>query len=710
MSMYTLAWCCFFMILGVFFWPFWMAENIQLLCGGATLLGLFWYTNHRLVLYTLCFVLGNVVVARMPEPSFYEGPIIADVQGRVCDGVLVYSNKGRFILRFFGDYPKEGERIAARVKSSRIPDSLPGEPDSETCIIRARASYARVKVWFPFENNERDFFDSKYQFVQNGGLLWSLMSGNRDFISEDTIDLLRKTGTAHFLAISGMHIGLVSAIVYGMARILCIPFLMFGLLSMFRILPCFGAMTAAVLYANHVGWPTSAQRSVCMVFFCMMALLFGKKVHFWTILALTACIIIYIEPSQLDSLSFRLSFSAVSGIIWFSPRVNRLIPLDAHPLFHRIGAAFAVSLGASLGTLPWVGLYFQEFPWIGVLCNIIVGPLLGGVAVPCALLGQLNWIGDIALIVGDAAIELSHFVLDFLVCEPLDVAFDEGDVVIIVIIYLFRRMDIHRIIALVLFIFFPRCVPSETQISFLSIGQGDCTLIEWKNGQVWLIDVGPSSNSLLRMLRRERISRIDHVFLSHPHMDHIGGLQYLIGEIDIGSLWTVRSPIRSEKKYLEIFQKVLNEGIEVRYPYHSPPSSVQFLHPYDGWSIASNNHVNEESFVFDISIEGKDILFTGDIGLAAENALLEQGRLLDNYDVVKVAHHGSRFSSGVEFVQAVHAEHAVIMCGRENRFGHPHMSTLFRWRNSKIWRTDEDGVVVFEPASEQFWSGSLAKP
>ena len=708
--MHVLAWCCLFMIFGVFSWPFWMPGNISLLCGGGLFFFLFWYTNHQFVLYVLFYILGNVIVARIPDPISYEGPIVADVQGRVCGGILVYSSKGRFVLRFFGDYPKEGTRIAARVKTTKVPDALPGEPDTNICIRRARASHARVQVWFPFGDLKSTFVDSPYRFVKHGGLLWSLMSGDRSFIPKDTVVLLRKTGTAHFLAISGMHIGLISTLVYGLVRLICSPLLLWGFISTFRLLPCLGAIVSAVLYAEHVGWPISSQRSVCMVSFAILAVLVGRKIHPWTILALTACILLYKEPSQLDSLSFRLSFSAVAGILWFAPRVIRLIPLDAHSIFHRIGGAFAISLGASLGTLPWAGLYFQEFPWIGLICNIVVAPLLGAIAVPCALLGQEGWFGEVSLVIGDAAIELSHVVLGWLVCDPLVVAFDEWDVLVILLIFLFRRQDILRLIALLAFIFVPRCVPDETTVSFLPIGQGDCVLVEWKDGEVWLIDVGPSSNSLLRMLRREKISHVEHVFLSHPHADHMGGLKYLLGEISIGFLWTVRSPRKNEKQYRKIFEKAQQEGINIQYPDREAPRSVRFLHPQYQWKSDSKNHVNEESLVFDMNIEGKTFLFTGDIGFEAEKVLLEQKSLLEGYDVVKVAHHGSRFSSGVDFIKFVQAEHAVIMCGRENRFGHPHMTTMFRWRNSQVWRTDEDGTIIFEPLNDRFWIESLAKP
>ena len=703
--MYILAWCCVSMLLGVWSWPYWMIDEYPLLFGGILFCFLSMWQGHRFFVYAMFFVLGNIVLARLPEPQSYEGPIIADVQGRVCGATLVYSNKGRILLRFFGSSPREGERIAARIVPSAVPKSLPGEESLDLCQKRARASYARVQKWFSFGDHEPKFVDSSYQFVHHGGLLWSLMSGDRRFIAPDTIQILRNTGTAHFLAISGMHIGLVSALMYGVIRVLCIPFLWWNWTTLFRFLPCVGAVCAAFFYADHVGWPTSAQRSVCMVVLGMLAIFWGRRVHVWTILVLTACVIVYLEPSQLDSLSFRLSFSAVAGIVWFAPRVTRLIPLDASPIFHRMGGSLAVSLGASLGTFPWVCFYFQEFPWVGVCANILVGPLLGGVAVVCALFARL--IGDgvcahLALAVGDAAIEISHVVLSWLSSPPWKIAFDQWDVLIVATIFLFRRKDLLRIVLVIFVVFVPRCSPIETRITFLAIGQGDSTLIEWSDGRVWLIDGGPPSRQLLRMLKRKKINRLEHIFLSHPHLDHFGGYTHVIGEIGIDSLWTVRPP-KGEPEYQKLFSKAIGNGIVIRYPDEKSPSPIRFLHPLNGWKSSSKSHVNEESLVFDMNIEGAKLLFTGDIGTETEEFLVDGGRLLDEYDVVKVAHHGSRFSSGASFVDALHVEHAVILCGSENRFGHPHDSTLFRWRRSHVWRTDQDGVIFFQPSSRRLW-------
>lgn len=703
--MYVLAWCCTSMLLGIWFWPYWVPDQVELVWAGGCICFLVMLSRNRLSLYALFFVLGSVIVARLPPSKSYEGAIIADVQGRVCGAILLYSNKGRFLVQFFGEAPREGERIAARIVPSVLPNSLPGESNHGICQKRAHASYARIRSWFSFGDNKPLFAESSYRFVEHGGMLWSLMSGDRRFINKETVLLLRNTGTAHFLAISGMHIGLVSALMYGCTRILCIPFLWWNFYLTFRFVPCVVAIGAAIGYANHVGWPTSAQRSVCMVGLFFLAFIVGRKEHIWTILLLTASIIVYREPSQLDSLSFRLSFSAVAGIVWFVPRVTRLIPLDAHPIYHRIGGAFAISFGASLGTFPWVCFYFQEFPWVGLISNVFVSPLLGGVAVTCALLACISngFLEEIALVVGDASIELSHTILSLLNVEPWIIAFNQYEVCFVVGIFLIRRKDIVRIILLCSLIFFPRCSPEETIVTFLAIGQGDCILVEWDDGRVWLIDGGPPSKRLVRMLRRKKIDTIEHVFLSHPHLDHFGGLPYLLGEISMKSLWTVRPPKAGENRYASLFQKALENSVLIRYPDEQPPFPIRFLHPIKEWKSRSEDSVNEESFVFDMDIEGAKLLFTGDIGMEAEDLLVDSGRLLDEYDVVKVAHHGSRYSSGHKFIDAVRAEHAIISCGRENRFEHPHNETLFRWGKSQIWRTDEDGSIYFHSVSKRLW-------
>lgn len=712
--MYILAWSCVCALFGVWFWPVWEAHPEELSWGMYILIVLVWMgkRSSKWAIYTLFFLLGNHFVARLPEPKAYDGPIIADVQVHICGGLLVYSNKGRFLLQFYGDAPKEGERIAARIASIEEPTTIGSGEDILSCSLRAHAARAKVETWIPFRDSESKYFSSPYQFVSHGGLLWSLMSGDRRFIPKETTELLRRTGTSHFLAISGMHIGFVSLLVFGIVRVFSVPLLWIRWNSLFRIIPYVCSVGVAFLYAEHVGWPASAQRSVCMVVFSAVAMLLGRKIHIWTVLLCAAMLVVYREPAQWDSLGFRLSFCAVGGIVWFSPRIIRLIPMDAHRIWLLFGHSFAVSLGASLGTLPWVGLYFQKFSWIGVISNIFVGPFLGVVAVPCALLANVSSgiLCDFALVVGDASIDCAHFLLKKMDFEPLILAFDECDVVWIFLIFLIPRRDFLRIFLLSIFLCLPRC-HAQTEVLFLSIGQGDAVLVLWENGAVWLIDGGPPSQRLLTMLRRMHITRIDQMFLSHPHLDHFGGFLPIATELDIGVFWTSRPPLANEEHYQELFDIFMKNEVTIQYPSQKDNTDVvHFIHPLPGWKSKKGDHVNEESLVFDLNINGYKILFTGDVGEEAEMAILQSQRLYDDYDAIKVGHHGSRYSSSQAWVDELKAEDVVISCGQANRFGHPHSETLWKWRKSHIWRTDIQGTIHIQPETGRLWSDNIAKP
>ncbi|MEC7985822.1 MAG: ComEC/Rec2 family competence protein, partial [Myxococcota bacterium] len=183
-------------------------------------------------------------------------------------------------------------------------------------------------------------------------MLWSLMSGEREWIAEDTKKLLQDTGTAHYLAISGMHIGFVALLVYGIARGLVIPLLWLQWWRLALWIPYICSCSAAIGYANHVGWPASAQRSVIFVLAASLAMVSGRSLHPWTILLFAAAYILDMEPAHLDTLGYQLSFVSVAGILFWTPRIIRLIPLDIHPLLHKMIVSAAISVGASLGTLP----------------------------------------------------------------------------------------------------------------------------------------------------------------------------------------------------------------------------------------------------------------------------------------------------------------------------------------------------------------------
>ena len=210
-------------------------------------------------------------------------------------------------------------------------------------------------------------FDSRYRFVKHGGLLWSLMSGDRSFISKDTVALLSQNRDGSLLGYWGCTLAWFSALMYGLVRLFLCSFLdVWSTLSIFQILPCLGSIVAAVLYAQHVGWPTSAQRSVCG-FLGVMALLVGRKIHVWTIL----CSDSHHSLSRAFSIGFfELSsffFSAVAGILVF-PSCDTLDSTGCSSFFSSSWRSFCRWFGSQLGNiaLGWTVFSRVSMDWADV--------------------------------------------------------------------------------------------------------------------------------------------------------------------------------------------------------------------------------------------------------------------------------------------------------------------------------------------------------
>jgi competence protein ComEC len=235
---------------------------------------------------------------------------------------------------------------------------------------------------------------------------------------------------------------------------------------------------------------------------------------------------------------------------------------------------------------------------------------------------------------------------------------------------------------------FPRDVLTVT---FLAVGQGDAALVEWPDGRAWLVDGGPPSDQVLRYLRRRGIRHLDVAVLSHPHPDHLGGLAPVLESLDVDETWVPRPPRATELDYRRAWL-VAFARTRVRV---AGDLEDRIEHPLFGWrspARAVSSQVNDESLVIRIAHGEHSFLFTGDIEAGAERWLAP---FLGPATVVKVAHHGSRTSSRPTLVEAVDARWAVISCGVENRFHHPAIETLARWKGSAVARTDRDRSLRF---------------
>ncbi len=249
------------------------------------------------------------------------------------------------------------------------------------------------------------------------------------------------------------------------------------------------------------------------------------------------------------------------------------------------------------------------------------------------------------------------------------------------------------------------------KVTFLDIGQGDATLIQFSNGQKMLVDCGIDRKILSRLGESLRFydRKIDFLIVSHPDLDHYGGC------IDVLKNYTVKEIItngqRKADSYWTAFEQVMQqEGAEMKIMdapqvWNVGSSTLEFLSPDKSLLLdVAGDDSNNYSIVFRLENENEKFLFTADTEVPLESALLAKYCVVTSTepcpalqaDVLKVGHHGSDTSSGEDFLRAVGAKIGIISVGAYNKYGHPSRRVLKKLEraNMEILRTDQVGSIV----------------
>ncbi len=251
----------------------------------------------------------------------------------------------------------------------------------------------------------------------------------------------------------------------------------------------------------------------------------------------------------------------------------------------------------------------------------------------------------------------------------------------------------------------------DLTVNYLDIGQGDSELIELPEGKNILIDSGDkdAGNKLLGYLKERNISTLDLVIITHPHIDHYGGLLQAIKTININQVFD-SGAITSSPTYLKLLKQFADKKTKFAIPRKGQELSfangitLKILAPEDPLLKNTRSDANNSSIVTKLTYNKVSFLFTGDIEEESQNRLLKDDSGDLKSDILKVAHHGSRYTSSKEFLQTVKPKVAVISCGIGNSYGHPHQEALDRIKseNIKLYRTDLDGTIMITSDGNDF--------
>jgi competence protein ComEC len=570
-------------------------------------------------------------------------------------------------------------------------------------------------------------------------ILKALVMGDRSGITPDLRERFNRAGAGHLLAISGLHVGIVAAVAFGLFRwfFAFIPFLLWR--GWGRRWAAAATLAPVLVYGLLSGMSASTQRAIVMAAVFLTALIIGRRQDTLNTLAVAALIILVVFPPALFSISFQLSFTAVLAIVYgFEKRHLQPVTRDAGGLYRRFAGFVWVSALAIIGTAPVVALYFNQTSLVGIAANLLLVPLVGFLAVPLGLAAavlSLIWppLADPGCWAAIQLIEIALAIVNFFsqlsfaavkVVTPSLLEIGVYYIAMWCLLNLDHRRWVKWMLAAVIVVGvgdalywgYQRFWHNDIKVTAIDVGQGGSTLLELPGGRVVLYDGGGFSDNrrfdmgrqvVAPLLWRRKIASVDILILSHPNADHLNGLVYIARRFNVRELWT-NGDANSTRGYADLMKACRDHRIRVRTVHDgSPPAIIgpvvmDILNPDE--RVASRSSPidqemrNSASIVLKATFGDVGFLLTGDILAGAEQALLRRHGAKLRSRVVFAPHHGSRSSSSQAFVKAVGPQVTVISAGAGNRFGFPHDEVVQRYRraDSRILCTCSHGAISMQ--------------
>jgi len=595
-----------------------------------------------------------------------------------------------------------------------------------------------------------------------GSLAQAILLGLRGNIPDSLYAAFSRTGTAHLLAISGLHISIIIAML-----------LSFGILVFGRQHSIYIWLTLVLmwLYAMLAGMHPPIIRAAIMGSLFLMAEYLGRQRSAIIALAFAAAVMVGIQPYVLWSVSFQLSFLAMAGLVLLYPYFQEWGRKGVASLFgtrERIAAAgsmitdgFAATLAAIMAVGPLIAYNFGVVSLVALPATFFSLPALPFIIVTAGLVAFLGLLASLAAqIFGWLAwLFLSYLVFivqgfDALPHSSLEVTTVStwhvwGYYVILagVIASLNHRKQLADffsrltsgikkltegipkprhgfslkwfilpllVVTILVWSVALTTPDDKLHVSFLDVGQGDAILIQTLNGQDILIDGGPDPQKINLELSKKLPfwdRTIDLIVCTQPHADHVTGL------VEVLQRYKVRQVLEAEVSYnSSIYQEWCNvvedKGIEYNIARAGQNIDLgsgiklEVLNPPEVLFDGTGDDVDNNGVVLRLSWGLVSFLFTADIREEAEFELIGQRANLKS-TVLKVAHHGSETSTSLQFLVAVDPEVAVISVGTDNTFGHPGPEVverlIDRLGEDNVYRTDENGTVELITDGERLW-------
>ena len=555
------------------------------------------------------------------------------------------------------------------------------------------------------------------------GLVPGLALGDSSALTPELADQMKSAGLTHLIAVSGTNVTLLIVIVLAIMR-------------KFRVSrngQYFVTLIALLAFVVLVRPQPSVLRATVMGLVALLATYSKSNKSPVPALGVAVIVLIAVDPWLAVSFGFALSVAATAGLILWVNRIqlflDRNIPKRI-PLW--IIQTLAVTIAAQFSVFPILVALGSSISLSSIPANMLAVPLAG----PAMVIGLLAAIVSpfsqslgvaFAWVAGLFAQLIALVAQNCAKIDWLRIPWPTGTIGIVLAILTvsgivqigiaWRRLTRVQqsqtasiaVAAMMLIWIHPTLNlkpwpdPNWVMVS-CDVGQGDATVIRVGRNEAVVIDVGGDAKAIDRCLNDLHIKRIPLLLLTHFHADHVGGIEGAISNRNVGQIRVspLNDPPATTQFVNDVLAKVKKESTVMTYPERFVVNGVSFTCIWPSELILGHgSDANNSSVAMAVEANGISILLTGDIEPPVQDKIVRDLPVLD-FDVIKVAHHGSRYQSS-DFATWANAEIAVISVGKDNDYGHPAPETisLYQLTGSQVFRTDLGGDVAISIQDSQ---------
>lgn len=537
----------------------------------------------------------------------------------------------------------------------------------------------------------------------------ALAIGERRGITSESWQVLRNTGTNHLMAIAGLHIGFMSAFIYGIVIWLWRRIPRLALMIPAQHAAGLAALCMALIYSAMAGFSIPTQRACFMFSALLIIVLLRRSVMAWQVWSLALIGVLLMNPLSVLTESFWLSFGSVALIIYGMK--GRLAPKGLWWKYGRIQWVIAV------GLIPLSIWLFQQCSIVSFIANSIAIPWVGFLVVPFTLLGCFVLLfsahaGGFILLIADKILQILWVILAYLSYLPWSSWYQVvpnawslipaciGMIVLLLPIgFPGRWLGLIWLLPLILYKpVTPEC--GEFWFTLLDVGQGLSAVVQTQK-HILIFDAGPKLSDsfdmgesvILPFLRTIGTRKVDMLVVSHGDNDHIGGSNAILQQIPVSQIKTSVTQYFSPKYATNCLRGESWDWENVHF---------EFVYPsFDKLGLG-----NDSSCVLRISAGKQSLLLTGDIEKLAEKYLVNSNSIIAA-DIIVAPHHGSKTSGVDEFIKKVNPKIVLFPIGYRNRYHFPHKTVLQKYQDA--------GVVSYDTASAgaiqyRFGEGEILTP